>query len=35
MPVLVGAFAKHFIVFFLTPVGIIELMGSVKMFNSC
>src|SRR6187397_234218 len=35
MPVFVGAFAKDLMIFFLTPVGIIELMCSVKMFNSC
>lgn len=32
MPVGVGTFAKYFQVFFVTPLGIVKLMGGVKMF---
>ena len=32
VPVLIGAFAEHFIVLLRAPVGVIELMCSIKMF---
>ena len=35
MPVIIRAFAKHFIVLFPAPVWIIKLMRRVEMFNSC